>query len=187
MTALQDEVTESIRSAFFAELAEVGYGRLSVDAVAKRAGAGKAAIYRRWPTKQAMAVALVSQVAVASIDIPDTGTLRDDVRQFLANATVALDHPLVGRIVPDLLAEAHRNAELAEALLGTIRSPRRDKAAVLVHRAIERGELPVDTDVELALDLLAGPLYWRQVVVRMATGPDYLDRLADKIVAGMLA
>jgi AcrR family transcriptional regulator len=124
---LQDEVTEAIRAALFEELAQVGYGKLSIDAVAKRAGAGKAAIYRRWSGKQAMVVALVSDVAIASIDIPDTGTLHGDIRQFLVNASEALAHPLVRAIVPDLLAEATRTPELAEALLGAIRDPRRAK------------------------------------------------------------
>jgi AcrR family transcriptional regulator len=184
---LQDSVTEAIMAAFFEELAANGYGRLSVEAVAKRAGAGKAAIYRRWPSKQAMVVALVSDVAVAAIDIPDTGTLRGDVRQFLVNASSALRHPLASRIVPDLLAEATRNTELAEALLDAIRNPRRAKAARMLHRAVERGELAEDTDTEIGLDLLAGPLYWRLVVLRTPATDEYFDRLTDKIICALKA
>lgn len=184
---LRDDVTDAIKAGFFEELAAVGYGRLSIDAVAKRAGAGKAAVYRRWPNKQAMAVALVSDVAVAAIDIPDTGTLRGDVRQFLVNACSALSHPLARRIVPDLLAEATRNTELAEALLGAIRKPRRDKAGQILQRAIDGGELSADTDFEIGLDLMAGPLYWRLVVIRTPTDDEYFDRLAEKIISALKA
>jgi AcrR family transcriptional regulator len=184
---LQDDVTDAIAAAFFEELAQVGYGRLSVDAVARRAGVGKAAIYRRWPTKQAMAVALVSEVAVAAVDIPDTGTLRGDVRGFLANADTAMRHPRAGRIVPDLFAEATRNPELADALLAGIRDPRRTKAAQLLRRAVDRGELPEGTDLELGMDFLAGPLYWRLAVIRTPVAEDYLDRLTDRILGALTA
>jgi AcrR family transcriptional regulator len=182
---LQSEVTDAIRTAFFEELAEVGYGRLSIDAVAKRAGVGKAAIYRRWRSKLDMTVELGSAVAVAAIDVPDTGTLRGDVRQYLANACLALAHPLARHIIPDLLAEATRNPALADALVPTVRTPRRAKAAILFRRAMERGELPADTDVEMCMDLLAGPLYWRLAVVHAPAGDDYLDRLTDRIMAAL--
>ena len=108
---MQDDVTDAITNAFFEELDSAGYVKLSVDAIARRAGVGKAAIYRRWPSKQAMTVALVSGVAVTSISTPDTGSLRGDIRRFLADAHTALQHPLARTIVPDLLAEATRNTE----------------------------------------------------------------------------
>ena len=89
---LQLEVTEAITDAFFEELADVGYGRLSIDAVARRAGVGKAAIYRRWKSKLDLTVALISDVAVRAIDVPDTGTLLDDVREYLNRGREALTH-----------------------------------------------------------------------------------------------
>jgi len=176
-------------NAFYEELASAGYARLSLEAVAKRAGAGKAAIYRRWPGKQAMVVALVSDLALASIGIPDTGTLRGDVRQFLVNACEALEDPLACRIVPDLLAEAARDAELGQALLSAMRTLRRDKAAHVLQRAVERGELAAgsDADLEIGLDLLAGPLYWRLVVSKEAADDEYFDRLTDKIIGALRA
>jgi AcrR family transcriptional regulator len=182
---LQSQVTDAIQTAFFEELAEVGYGRLAIDAVAKRAGVGKAAIYRRWRSKLDITVALTSAVAVAAIDVPDTGSLRADIRQYLENAWEALTHPLARHIIPDLLAEATRNAALADALLHTVRTPRRAKAALLFQRAMERGELAADSDLELCMDFLAGPLYWRLAVVHTVTSADYLDRLTDRIMAAL--
>ena len=182
---LQSEVTDAIQTAFFEELAEVGYGRLSIDAVAKRAGVGKAAIYRRWRSKLDMTVALTSEVAVAAIDVPDTGSLRGDIRQYLDNACEAIAHPLARHIIPDLLAEATRNPALADALVPTLRTPRRAKVAVLFQRAVKRGELAADSDLEMCMDFLAGPLYWRLAVVHTQTGEDYLDRLTDRILAAL--
>jgi len=184
---LQTEVTDAITNAFFEELAEVGYGRLSIDAVARRAGVGKAAIYRRWKSKLDIAVALTSQVALAAIDVPDTGNLRDDIREYLASGRAVLTHRLAHKIIPDLVAEAARNPVLTDALLDAVRNPRRAKAARLVEQAIARGELPADTDIGLSLDLLAGPLYWRLMVLRGSPEDSYLDRLADKIAAAMKA
>jgi AcrR family transcriptional regulator len=184
---LQLEVTEAITNAFFEELAEVGYGRLSIDAVSRRAGVGKAAIYRRWKSKLDITVALISEVAVGAIDVPDTGTLHGDVREYLNRGGEALTHRLASTIIPDLLAEAPRNPDLASALLDTVRDPRRAKASQLVERAVMRGELPADTDVGLCLDFLAGPLYWRMTVLRADFDNTYLDQLAAKIVAAMRA
>ncbi|WAJ45314.1 TetR/AcrR family transcriptional regulator [Mycobacterium sp. Aquia_216] len=182
---LQLEVTEAIRNAFFEELADVGFGRLSIDAVARRAGVGKAAIYRRWKSKLDMTIALISEVAVGAIDVPDTGTLHGDVREYLNRGREAVTQRLAGKIIPDLLAEGSRNPDLTSALLEGVRDPRRIKAAQLIHRAIKRGELPADTDIGLCLDFLAGPLYWRLIVLRGDIDGTYLDRLATKILAAM--
>jgi AcrR family transcriptional regulator len=178
---LQDELTQALGQAFFQELAAVGYGRLSLEAVAKRARAGKSAIYRRWPSKRAMTVDLVSQAAVSSIRAPDTGSLHGDLVLFLTEASTALSLPIVSRILPDLFAEAARDSELAEALTEAIRIPRRDEAARMLRYAIARGELPPDTDIEIGLDFVAGPLYWRLAVTRMPIDAAYLNRLADMI------
>jgi AcrR family transcriptional regulator len=184
---LQDEVTEAIETAFFAELGRVGFGRLSIDAVAKRAGVGKAAVYRRWRSKLDLTVALVSKFAVAAIDVPDTGDLRGDVRQYLANGRAALMHPLARTIIPDLLSEATRTPELATVLGEAVREPRRAKAAELFERAVRRGELAPETDIGLAMDLMAGPLYWRLAVMQVEVTDEYCDRLATAVVAAVTA
>ncbi|RCH64495.1 TetR family transcriptional regulator [Streptomyces sp. SDr-06] len=183
---LQDEVTQALTAAFFEELAEAGYGRLAMEAVARRAGAGKAALYRRWPSKQAMTVALVSEVATAG-PLPDTGSLHGDVRAFLHGWITALSHPLTTRVIPDLMAESIRNEELGRALLAAVRDPRREHASHVLRRAVERGELPPDANNELNLDFLTSPVYWRVAVVRTPTGDDYLDRLTAKVIAALSA
>lgn len=179
---LLDDVTAAIESAFFEELAAVGYGRLSVDAVAKRAGVGKAAIYRRWKSKQDLAADLVTKVAVAAIDVPDTGTLRGDVRAYLENGRAALTHRLARTIIPDLLAEAARDRDYSATLAVQIREPRRQKAAQLFERARQRGEIADGVDIEVALDMVGGALYWRQSVMQVDADDDYLDRLTDAIL-----
>ncbi|MEV0195199.1 TetR/AcrR family transcriptional regulator [Nonomuraea sp. NPDC050691] len=184
---LQDSVTQAITSAFFEELAAVGYGRLSMEAVARRAGTGKAAIYRRWPSKEAMTVDLVVQVSVRAADTPDTGTLRGDVLAFLTATDAALRHPLVSRILPDLLSAGAYHPNIAAALREEIGTSRRRKVADILGRAVGRGELPADADLELGLDFMAGPLYWSTTIRRAPADPGRLERLADKIIAALAA
>jgi AcrR family transcriptional regulator len=179
---LQADVTEAIRQAFFAELAECGYGRLSIEAVARRAGVGKPAIYRRWRSKQEMAVALISEVAWAYLDMPDTGSLRGDVIAFLRAEYAVLTDRLAKAIIPDVLSEANRNDDLAATLLRTVRDPRRARAAAIIRRAIERGEVADTLNTDLALDVLAGPLYWRLSVVHQPVGDAELVQLVDMIM-----
>jgi AcrR family transcriptional regulator len=176
---LQADKTEAIVEAVFEELAESGYRGLSMDRVAARAGVGKAALYRRWSSKQTMLVEVVCRVATRAALPPDTGTLRADVRGFVDDALATLEHPLAPRVIADVLAEARRSPALADALTSAYRDPRRKAGAAMLRRAVERGELPADVDVDLALDLLAGPLYLRTVAASGPLDDTYAERLTD--------
>ena len=182
---LQEEVTAAIRAAVLEELAATGYGRMSIEAVARRAGVGKTAVYRRWKSKLEMTVAVVSQAAVHGLRPPDTGSLRGDVRALLGMFAQALRHPLAAQIIPDLLAEAARNPEIARTLEVTLRETRRDMGEVVIRRAVARGEAPEGADVELALDMIVGPLYWRLAVARAELPDGWLDSLAAATAAAL--
>lgn len=178
---LQPEITTAITEAVLDELAEQGFARLSMEAVARRAGVGKSALYRRWPSKQEMALAVVADFSIGQAQAPDTGSLRGDIRQLLDGLMGWLAHPRFSRILPDLVAEMARNPELNSVVDQMIGQPRRAQAHVVLARAIERGDLDPRTDVELALDLVAAPLYWRLTVRGAATEPGYLDKVAEAI------
>lgn len=185
---LQESVTHAISAAMFHELGETGYARMSVDAVARRAGVGKAAVYRRWPSKQAMLIDLVGDaVRRHTPSIPDTGSLRGDVRAFLDVNVAQARHPRVGLIVLDMLAETARNAELATALRDAAAPPRRALADTVLRRAVDRGELAGDVDHELGIDLLISPLLFRVLITGDAVTDEYLIRLTDMIVGGLRA
>ena len=101
---LQPQVTSAITEAVLDELALHGYGRLSMEAVAKRAEVGKSALYRRWPSKQDMVVAALSEFSVPLAEIPDTGSLRGDLLATVTAVHDWLSHPRFGTILPDLTA-----------------------------------------------------------------------------------
>ncbi|MFI5494435.1 TetR/AcrR family transcriptional regulator [Actinoplanes sp. NPDC051859] len=182
---LRGDITKAIRNAVMHELAEVGYGRLSIEAVARRAGVGKTAIYRRWSNKLEMVLEIVSGVAERSVPMPDTGSFATDLQLLLFVVSKALQHRIASQIVPDLMAEAARNPKIAETLQKALRTHQLAVAGKIVGQAVERGELPADTDPDLAVDLIVGPLYWRLAVARTPIGDDYLEQLAGAVIAAL--
>ncbi|MBA8926166.1 AcrR family transcriptional regulator [Kutzneria viridogrisea] len=184
---LRPEVTEAIAEAVLDELCEQGFGRLSMERVARRAGVGKSALYRRWPAKSAMVVDVLSRLSVPVGVPPDTGSLRGDLRAMLDAVVEWMTEPRLRRILPDLVAESARNPELAAASDEHIGKPRRQWAVPALERAVLRGELPARADREVLLDLLAAPVFWRLTTQGGLVTPNYLDQLADLLVRGVAA
>ncbi|WP_346540064.1 TetR/AcrR family transcriptional regulator [Micromonospora sp. DPT] len=182
---LRGDITKAIRRALMQELAAVGYGRLSIEAVARRAGVSKTAIYRRWSSK--LELVLETVVAAAGNKLPalDTGTLRGDLALLFQVVAHALSHPLASQIIPDLLAEAARNPTIDQTLQQVLRGKQQEIGGQLIGRAIERGELPAGTDPDAAVDLIVGPLYWRLAIARTPLTDSYLDTLAEAVAAGL--
>jgi AcrR family transcriptional regulator len=143
-------------------LLERGLSSISMDAVAERAGASKATIYRWWPSKELLALdALFSEWAPARMDSHDTGSLAGDLLALIRPWARQLAAKPYGRVIAALVTKAHSDPQFAEEYRARFVQPRRDQARVIFARAIERGEIPADTDVEVALDLLYGPFYHR--------------------------
>jgi AcrR family transcriptional regulator len=143
-------------------LLERGLPAVSMDAVAERAGVSKATIYRWWHTKEALALdALYTEWAAARPQPRDTGSLRGDLLSLLLPwARLASSRPY-GRVIAGLIEQAQTDPAFASEYRSRVVEPRRDQARAIFQRAIERGEIPRDTNVEVALDLLYGPLYHR--------------------------
>jgi AcrR family transcriptional regulator len=167
------------------ELADVGYGRLSIEAVARRAGVGKTAIYRRWGNKLEMVLEIVSDVAGRSVPLPDTGSFAGDLQLLMMIVSRALQHRIASQIIPDLMAEAARNPKIAETLQRALRTHQQAVGDQIVGQAVTRGELPAGTDANLAVDLMLGPLYWRLAVSRTPIDDDYLENLSTAVMAAL--
>ncbi|MFD5697575.1 TetR/AcrR family transcriptional regulator [Streptomyces lasiicapitis] len=184
---LREDVTEAIRTAVFEELAAVGYARMSIEGIARRAGVGKTAVYRRWRSKLHLVLDLVSALAVQGLPTPDTGSLEGDLRLLYEVTSRALRHPVASQVIPDLQAEAARNPEIEAALQKALREGQHGVASGIVAQAVARGELRAGVAEELALDLMSGPLYWRAVVVRGELPKGYLGALATATAAALKA
>ncbi len=176
-------VTDAITDAAIDSLVENGYAKLSMEGVAKRAGVGKSALYRRWPSKIEMVIDLLAKLSVP-VDAPvDTGTLRGDIRALLQDITNWFTDPRMRSILPSLIAEYERNPALAEASATYIGNPRRAWAREALERAEQRGDVTTEQS-DLLLDLLAAPTYWR-VTHGRPVDEAYLDLLADMLSRGV--
>lgn len=167
---LDAAVTAAITGAVVAELVEHGYGRFSMTSVARRAGTGKAALYRRWPNQEQMILDLLETLAVPAAEVDDHGSLGADLRAFLDSTGALLRDRALRQIIGELLAESLRRPALGAALRRSVMASRRETAARMLQRAAARGEIDGSVGAEVALDLLAGP-----VVVRLFTSADGLD------------
>ena len=184
--AMQPAVTAALTRALFEEWARSGYAALSLEAVARRAGVGKAALYRRWPSKLAMVSDRLWQIGLEATPLPDTGSLEGDVTALLRSLRRGLRHPLARRIVPDLHAEMPRSPGLTTAVR-RLQEARRRRGAELIARAVERGELRAGVDVELAGDVLGALIYWRMIVIGGRADRAYLTALTRTVLGALRA
>ena len=144
-------------------LAEVGYGALTMEGVRTRAGVGKATIYRRWHSKEE----LVRDAIVFlhdEFDTPDTGSLRGDYDALAAVVRASASRGGAATLMPRLLGEAVNDRELFAIFRANLVEPRRAALRTVLERAVARGEIRADVDLELMLDLFAGPAVYRLLI-----------------------
>ena len=168
-------------------LLERGLSASSMDAVADRAGVSKATIYRWWPTKESLALdALYREWAVATPSERDTGSLRGDLlAQLRPWARLAGGRPY-GRVLGALLTQARTDPLFAAEYQARFIQPRRDRTRAIIRRAIERGEIPAETKVEVAIDLLYGPLYHRLLHGHAPLSDRFVRDVVDAALDGIL-
>jgi AcrR family transcriptional regulator len=184
--------SEKARTAILDAAAELllarGLGAVSMDAVAERAGVSKATIYRWWPTKEAVALdALYHEWATSTSPARDTGTLRGDLLALLRPWVRRVSGPPYARVIAALLTKARTDPTFAEEYVTRLVHPRRDQARPIFARAIERGEIPADGRVDVALDLLYGALYHRLLQGHAPLNDGFVRDVVDLVVAGLSA
>jgi AcrR family transcriptional regulator len=166
-------------------LLENGLAAVSMDAVAARAGVSKATIYRWWPTKETLAL----DALYHEWDVPparDTGSLRGDLLSLLRPWVRLAGRRPYGRAIAALVTEAQTDPKFAREYRARFLAPRRDLARAVLRRAIERGEIPAGTKVEVALDLLYGPLYHRLLHGHAPLNDRFVRDVVDTALGGIL-
>jgi AcrR family transcriptional regulator len=168
---------EAIRAATLELMAEQGVQALRMGDVATRAGVGKATIYRRYRSKDELVTDAVGAL-VSEITVPDTGSTRDDLLTLMNEAVELYSNTLAAGLMPTVVDEMSRNPEFAELARDRFLTGRRAALREVFERAVGRGDLRGDLDVELALDVLGGPLFYRLMI----TGGPIDARLATNVV-----
>ena len=161
-----------------------GLAEMTIEGVAERAGVGKASIYRRWPSKGALAFDAVVDGILTTQPTPDTGSLERDLAHVAENWVKLANLQRGGRAVAHFIAEAQSDPDLAvawrERFVNRIRKERRP----IIERAIARGEIPAGSDAELIMDLLFGPLYHRYLNMHLPLTQSFARGVARMVAAG---
>ena len=173
---------QAIIEATIALLIEAGYGSLTMEAVHIRAGVGKATIYRRWSSKEELvrdAIVFLNH----EVEAPDTGSLRGDYEALAAVVRASATRGGT-TLMPRLLGESVNDPELFAIFRSNLVEPRRAALRTVLQRAIDRGEIRAGLDLELLLDLFAGPAVYRLLITggdmsQMFSVEDQLDALLN--------
>lgn len=166
-------------------LTENGYEGFTIEAVAASTGVGRPTIYRRWPSKAALAIAALDQ-GIPLPDTPDTGSLREDLRSFQRALAKRMNLPAYRPVISGLVSHSVADPALAAEFAAWSQHRQEDMDAIL-QRAAGRGELPPDVDAPLVRDMLLGPLYTRSVVGGQPLTPELADQTADIVLTALRA
>jgi len=175
------EAHTAILHASIALTREVGFDAVAMDAIAARAGVGKATLYRRWKTKESLIAEALEQL-VRSIPVPDTGNLKRDLLAVMRTNMRMYQDPATGALLSGLVAAMARSTTIATAVRSGFVAVRRDAMRQVLVRGVARGELARGMDIELALDMLSGPLLYRTLI----SGDAFDERMITKLVRAVL-
>jgi len=177
--------TEVIRQAALDLALEVGFNRLSIEAVAARAGVGKHTIYRRWPSKGALFMDAVLSVNPPALEYPDTGDVEADLRTQVHAAIDLVGRPPFGPLYRALLGEAQHDPAIAAAVNERFIAPQTQRTIARLEAARDQGQIAEEFDLELAVDMWSGPLYYRFLITQEPITHEHADRVLAALLAGM--
>jgi len=173
---------EAILLAAMSLLGEVGYDRMSIDAVAERAHASKATIYRRWPGKAELVGEAIRRYARSQLTAPpETSSLREDLLEVLRSLRASLTGQDAALILGLLLAMRH-DTELAQVVRQNILDHKRDVFAAVLARAAARGDLPATADHALLAEVSSAVLFNRLLVADEPLEDEFLTRFVDAVL-----
>jgi len=165
-------------------LAEKGFAGTTVEAIATRAGVGKATIYRRWPTREALLLA-VTTAELPDIPTPDTGDLRQDLRLVFTSLAEQVRIAGPASYLGDLIGESTRNPAMRKDFQALIQQ-RRSLCAAIVAKARQRGEVRKSVDPDLVLDLISGAIFYQKLFADGDADRRYVERAIDAVLDGIL-
>ena len=178
-----DRAHRAILDAALTHLIKEGFADLRLEHVAAQAGVGKATIYRRWPSKEALVLDLLMQLAAPHIAIEDIGDTRAELLSAVTNAMRAVTDTPFGPVVRALLSQIAVNPALGDPFRASVVQARRDEVARVIARGVSRGDLRSDADSDVATELLVGPVYFRLMFGGELT-QEFAERVVDSALRG---
>jgi AcrR family transcriptional regulator len=168
-------------------LVERGYAGVTIEGIAARAGVAKQTIYRWWPSKFDILMDTFLEDAAGALEIPDAGTVAGDLRRHLRQVAAFLSAEPAGRVMLALIGQAQHDAEVARIFQQRYLDERRALDRTILERGVARGELRDDTDLDLALDMIYGPVYHRVLLTGLPVDEGFIDGLVSNVIAALAA
>ena len=184
-TTRADDRTGTITRATLELAREVGYAKLSIEGVASRAGVGKHTIYRRWPSKGLLFLDALLSANEPVLDYPDTGDIVADLRRQISAVVDLLGTPPWGPLYQALVGEAQHDPAVAASLNERFIRPQAEKTIARLEAGRALGQISPDFDLDLAMAILSGPLYFRFLISQEPVTHDYVDRILRALFAGI--
>ena len=179
--------TAAILDAAMEQLTEKGLAGFTIEGLAARAGVGKTTIYRWWPSRGAVALDAFLSAVEPQVPYPDTDDFATALQgQVLALVRAFRDTP-AGRVVRAILAEAQADRDLAEAFRARWLESRRATGRAVFRKAQESGQLRQDLEIETAIDLVYGAVYFRLMTDHQPLSDEFVVNLTDYAVRGLRA
>ena len=175
-----DAANRAILYAAREELVEHGFTKFRLEHVAARAGVSKSTLYRRWPSKEALAQDLLADLAAPHIAVDDVGDTREELHQCVAHALHAIRDTPFGAVIRALVSQIAMNPRLGDPFRATVVHARRTEVARVVARGVERGDLRPDCEADVATELLVGPVYFR-LIFGGDMGDDFARTVSDTV------
>lgn len=178
------DTQQSIITASYELLLEEGFASVTVEKIAERAGVSKATIYKWWPGKAAVVMDGFLAASTERLPVPDTGSVREDIRIHATNLARFLTSR-EGRVIKELIGEGQFDPKVAEAYRARYFHPRRLEAKQMLERGIRRGELKKELDTELCIDLMYGPIFYQLLVLSDTLEETYVENIVRSAFAGI--
>ena len=179
-----EDARQRILSASLELLEEAGFPQVTVEAIAERAGVSKATVYRWWPNKAAVVIEAFRQAFEPELPFVDTGSFRNDLLTQVRNFARVLSGR-GGRMLTAFVVAARNDPEVAQAFRTIWSAPRRAQAREMLKLTQSRGQLRPEADLDMVLDALYGPLYYRLLVKNEPPSQKYAEALVDLVLQGL--
>lgn len=178
------ETEKAILAASYDLLLEAGFGTVTVEKIAERAKVSKATIYKWWPNKAAVVMDGFLSAAMSRLPVPDTGSVVNDIIIQASNLAKFLTSR-EGKVINELIGEGQFDLKLAAEYRLRYFNPRRLDSRRILERGVQRGELKEDLDLELCIDLIYGPIFYRLLVTGETLEEDFIRVLIKYAFEGI--
>ncbi|BCJ99057.1 TetR/AcrR family transcriptional regulator [Anaerocolumna chitinilytica] len=179
-----EETKNSILTAAYELLLENGFKTITVEGIADRAGVSKATIYKWWPNKASVVLDGFFAATETMLQVPDTGSIKDDLFIQVNNLASFLTSSK-GKVITELIAEGQFDPNIAQEYRNRYFNPRRLISQHIFERGVQRGELKKELDIELCIDIMFAPLFYRLLITGETVNTEFVKDLIANALSGL--